>query len=80
MRDQADNVRALLVTVGFVEQDLSHTAGTVTSLIDRLTEVHRMVHEKIEGLQLEVASFLARKQEIVVYREYLLNERIRLEA
>src|SRR5664280_2600892 len=80
MRDQADNVRALLATVGFVEQDLSHTTGTVTSLIDRLTEEHRMVHEKIEALQLEVASFLARKQEVVVYREYLLNERTRLEA
>jgi V/A-type H+-transporting ATPase subunit I len=80
MHDQADNVRAVLATVGFVEQDLSHTAGTVTSLIDRLTEEHRMVHEKIEALQLEVASFLARKQEVVVYREYLLNERIRLEA
>jgi len=80
MRDQADNVRALLATVGFVEQDLSHTTGTVTSLIDRLTEEHRMVHEKVEALQLEVASFLARKQEIVVYREYLLNERKRSEA
>jgi V/A-type H+-transporting ATPase subunit I len=77
---KTDDVRAALVSEGFVEQDLSHTGGTVVSLIDRLMEEHRMVHEKIVALQLEVASFLARKQEIVVYREYLLNERIRLEA
>ena len=77
---KTDDVRAALVSEGFVEQDLSHTGGTVASLIDRLMEEHRMVHEKIVALQLEVASFLARKQEIVVYREYLLNERTRLEA
>jgi len=77
---KTDDVRAALVSEGFVEQDLSHTGGTVVSLIDHLMEEHRMVHEKIVALQLEVASFLARKQEIVVYREYLLNERIRLEA
>jgi len=77
---QTDDVRALFASEGFVEQDLSRTGGTVACLIDRLMEEHRAVHEKILALQLEVASFLARKQEIVVYREYLLNERTRLEA
>jgi len=77
---QTDDIRAALVSEGFVEQDLSRTGGTVASLIDRLMEDHRTVHEKIMALQLEVASALARRQEIVVYREYLLNERKRLEA
>src|SRR5659263_279019 len=77
---QTDDIRAALVSEGFVEQDLSRTGGTVASLIDRLMEDHRTVHEKIVALQLEVASALARRQEIVVYREYLLNERKRLEA
>ena len=80
LRTQTDDVRAVLASQGFVEQDLSHTTGTVASLIDRMTEEDRVVHEKIAALQLEVATFLARKQEIVVYREYLLNERTRLEA
>jgi len=80
LRTETDDVRAVLVSEGFVEQDLSHTNGTVASLIDRMTEELRPVHEKISALQLEVASFLARKQEMVVYREYLLNERKRLEA
>lgn len=80
LRTQMDGVRTLLASEGFVEQDLSHTSGTVASLIDRVTEEHRWVHERIAALQLEVASFLARRQGIVVYREYLLNERKRLEA
>jgi len=80
LRTQMDDVRAVLVSEGFVEQDLSHTNGTVTTLIDRMTEELHAVHEKIAALQLDVAAFLARKQEIVVYREYLLNERARLEA
>jgi V/A-type H+-transporting ATPase subunit I len=75
-----DDVRAVLTSEGFVEQDLSRVTGTVTSFIDGLTEEHRAVRERIAALQLEVAAFLARKQEIVVYREYLLNERARLEA
>jgi V/A-type H+-transporting ATPase subunit I len=80
LRTQTDDVRTVLVSEGFVEQDLSHTNGTVASLIDRMTEELRAVHEKIAALQLEVALFLGRKQEMVVYREYLLNERTRLEA
>ena len=80
LRAQTDDVRAVLMSQGFVEQDLSHTNGTVATLIDRMTEELRAVHEKIAALQLEIASFIARKQEIVVYREYLKNERIRLEA
>jgi len=80
LRVQTDDVRAVLMSQGFVEQDLSHTNGTVATLIDRMTEELRAVHEKIVALQLEIASFIARKQEIVVYREYLKNERIRLEA
>jgi V/A-type H+-transporting ATPase subunit I len=75
-----DDVRAVLASEGFVEQDLSRVTGTVTSFIDGLTEEHRAVREKIAALQLEVAALLVRKQEIVVYREYLLNERARLEA
>lgn len=77
---QTDDVRAVLTSQGFVEQDLSSANTTVESLIDRLTEEHRAVHEKIAALQVEIASFIARRQEIVVYREYLLNERTRLEA
>ncbi len=80
LRGQTDDVRAVLVSEGFLEQDLSHTGGTVASLVDHMTEELRVVHEKIAALQLEIASFLARKQEMVVYREYLLNERTRLEA
>jgi len=80
LRVQTDDVRAVLMSQGFVEQDLSHTNGTVATLIDRMTEELRAVHEKIVALQLEIASFIARKQEIVVYREYLKNERTRLEA
>ncbi|RIE16621.1 V-type ATP synthase subunit I [Candidatus Cryosericum septentrionale] len=80
LRTQTDDVRAVLVSEGFVEQDLSHTNGTVATLIGRMTEELRAVHQKIAALQLEVASFIARKQEIVVYREYLKNERTRLEA
>ena len=80
LRAQTDDVRAVLMSQGFVEQDLSHTNGTVATLIDRMTEELRAVHEKIAALQLEIASFIARKQEIVVYREYLKNERTRLEA
>ena len=80
LRTQTDDVRAVLASQGFVEEDLSHTNGTVASLIDCMTEEDRAVREKNAALQLEVATFLARKQEIVVYREYLLNERTRLEA
>jgi V/A-type H+-transporting ATPase subunit I len=80
LRTQTDDVRAVLVSEGFVEQDLSHTNGTVATLIGRMTEELRAVHQKIAALQLEVASFIARKREIVVYREYLKNERTRLEA
>ncbi len=80
LRTKLDDVRALLASEGFVEHDLSSTSGTVASLIDRMTEERREVHEKIAALQIEVASCLARRQEIVVYREYLLNERKRLEA
>jgi V/A-type H+/Na+-transporting ATPase subunit I len=80
LRTQTDDVRAVLVSEGFVEQDLSHTNGTVATLIDRMTEELRAVYQKIAALQLEVASFIARKQEIIVYREYLKNERTRLEA
>lgn len=80
LRTQTDDVRAVLASEGLLEQDLSRTSGTVASVIDRMTEELRAVHEKIAALQLEVASFLARKQEMVVYREYLLNERTRLEA
>jgi V/A-type H+-transporting ATPase subunit I len=80
LRAQTDDVRAVLMSQGFVEQDLSHTNGTVATLIDRMTEELRAVHEKIAALQLEIASFIAHKQEIVVYREYLKNERTRLEA
>jgi len=77
---ELDDVRAALVSEGFVEQDLSNVGGTVTALIDHLTEEQRVVHNRVEVLQLEVASYLARRQEIIVYREYLLNERQRLEA
>jgi V/A-type H+-transporting ATPase subunit I len=80
LRTQTDDVRAVLMSEGFVEQDLSHTNGTVATLIDRMTEELRAVHQKIAALQLEVASFIARKREIIVYREYLKNERTRLEA
>jgi V/A-type H+/Na+-transporting ATPase subunit I len=80
LRTQTDDVRAVLVSEGFVEQDLSHTNGTVATLIDRMTEELRAVHQKIAALQLEVASFIARKRETIVYREYLKNERTRLEA
>jgi V/A-type H+/Na+-transporting ATPase subunit I len=80
MRSQTDDVRALLASEGLVEQDLSWTNGTVASLVDRLTEEERAAHERIAALQLEVASALSHRQEIVVYREYLLNERRRLEA
>jgi V/A-type H+-transporting ATPase subunit I len=80
LADQSDDVRALLSSEGFVEQDLSHVGGTVASAINRLTEEHRAVHDRIAALQLDVAASLARRQEIVVYREYLLNERKRLEA
>ncbi|MEN6387555.1 MAG: hypothetical protein ABFD13_01520 [Candidatus Cryosericum sp.] len=77
---ELDDVRAALVSEGFVEQDLSNVSGTVAALIGHLTEEQRVVHDRVEALQLEVASYLARRQEIVVYREYLLNERQRLEA
>jgi V/A-type H+-transporting ATPase subunit I len=80
LHTHADDVRAVLASEGFVEQDLSRASGTVASLVDRMTEEHRVAREKIAALQLEVSSFLARKQEIVVYREYLLSERTRLEA
>ncbi|MHB8071730.1 MAG: V-type ATP synthase subunit I [Candidatus Cryosericum sp.] len=80
LRSQADDVRALLTSEGFVEQDLSGAGTTVAAFSDRLTEERRVVHDKVETLRLEVASYLARRQEIVVYREYLLNERKRLEG
>ena len=77
---QVDDVRSVLVSEGLVEQNFPCTSGTVASLIDNIAQEHRAVHEKIVVLQLDLASFLARKQEIVVYHEYLLNERTRLEA
>ena len=80
LRAQTDDVRNVLMSEGFVERDLSHTGGTVASLIAHLTEELGEVHEKVAGLQLDVAAFVARKREILVYREYLLNERTRLEA
>jgi V/A-type H+-transporting ATPase subunit I len=80
LRGQTDDVRTVLVSEGFVEQDLSHTNDTVASVVDHIVEELRVVHEKIAALQLEIASFLAHKQEMVVYREYLLNERTRLDA
>lgn len=79
-RVQTDDVRAAFMSEGFVEQDLSNAGGTVAAFMGRLTEERRVVHDKAEALRLEVASCLARRQEIVVYREYLLNERKRLEA
>ncbi len=80
LRGQTDDVRAVLASEGFVEQDLSCTNGTVASVVDRMTEELRVVQEKIAALQLEIASFLPRRHELVVYREYLLNERTRLDA
>jgi V/A-type H+/Na+-transporting ATPase subunit I len=79
-RVQIDDVRAALVSEGFIEQDLSNVGGTVAAFVDHLNEEQRVVHDRMEALRLEVASHLARRQEIVVYREYLLNERKRLEA
>jgi V/A-type H+-transporting ATPase subunit I len=79
-RSQVDDVRNALISEGFIEQDLSHIGGTVDSAINRMTEDLRAVHEKIVALELEVASYLTHRQEIIVYREYLLNERTRLEA
>ncbi len=79
-RVHIDDVRAALVSEGFIEQDLSNVGGTVAALIDHLAEEQRVVRDKVEALRLEVSSHLARRQEIVVYREYLLNERQRLEA
>lgn len=77
---QVEDVRTLLASEGFVEQDLSSAGSAVAALVERQTEECRVVRGRIEGLQLEVASYLAHRQEIVVYREYLLNERQRLEA
>jgi len=79
-RSQVDDVRIALIAEGFIEQDLSHIGSTVDSAINRMTEDLRAVHEKTVALELEVASYLTHRQEIIVYREYLLNERTRLEA
>ena len=80
LRGQVEDVRAALVAEGFVEQDLSGVSTTVAAVLDRLNDERRVVHDKTEALRLELASYLARRQEIVVYREYLVNERKRLEA
>jgi len=79
-RGQEEDVRAVLVAEGFVEMDLSSIGTTVAAFLDRLNDERRVVHDKMEELRLELASHLAQRQEIVVYREYLLNERKRLEA
>jgi V/A-type H+-transporting ATPase subunit I len=80
LRVQIDEVRTLLVSEGFAEQDLSGVRGTVRSAVEEITDAQRSVREKLSELQLEAASLVARRQELVVYREYLLNERMRLEA
>ncbi|MCX6084989.1 MAG: hypothetical protein NTX94_00930 [Caldiserica bacterium] len=79
-RSHIDDVHNALISEGFVEQELSHIGGTVDSAINSMTEDLRAVHQKIVALELEVASYLTHRQEIIVYREYLLNERTRLEA
>jgi V/A-type H+-transporting ATPase subunit I len=80
LRAQVDEVRALATSEGFVEQDLSGVKGTVQSSVHEITDAQRSVREKLSQLQLEAASLVVRRQELVVYREYLLNERVRLEA
>jgi len=79
-RIQADDVRAALVSEGLVEQDLSDVGTTVAARLGCLEEERQELRAKMEELRLELATHLARRQEIVVYREYLLNERTRLDA
>jgi V/A-type H+-transporting ATPase subunit I len=80
LRAQLDDVRALVTSEGLLEQDLSGVKGTIQSALDEIADTQRSVKEKLGDLQLEAAALVMRKQELVVYREYLLNERVRLEA
>ncbi len=80
LHSQADDVRTELSSMGFVEQDMTRVDGTVASMLERNAQEAGEVQKKIDENQLEVASMLAHRQEIVVYREYLLNERQRLDA
>ena len=77
---QIDEVRVKLSQLGFVEQDMTHVGQSVPSMLEQLTGEIAGIEKKIAQGQLEMASMLAHRQEIIVYREYLLNERKRLEA
>lgn len=77
---QMEDVRAGLSSLGFSEQDMAAVSGTVSSALEQNAREMAEMQVKIEENRASVASMLSHRQELVVYREYLLNERRRLDA
>jgi len=80
LRKRETEVRAVLASEGFAEQDLARIGGTAGAVLERLGDEAREVRAHVGDLRAEVGSLLARRKELIVYREYLINERSRLEA
>lgn len=80
MLHDVDVVQNALSASGFVEEDFSDVHATVSAAIHDIVEQERDVHARIRSLETDTAAFLKRRKELVVYREYLLNEEKRLNA
>ncbi len=79
-RVQADAVRTIALSEGLIEQDFSDVRETIRAAADKIAEAQRSARDRLSELQLKAASLVAHRQELIVYREYLLNERARLDA
>ncbi|MGB9667299.1 MAG: hypothetical protein ACPL2N_08300, partial [Candidatus Cryosericum sp.] len=77
---QKEDVRTELSSLGFSEQDMTAVDGTVSSALEQNAHEMAEMREKIEESQASVAAMLSHRQELIVYREYLFNERQRLDA
>jgi V/A-type H+-transporting ATPase subunit I len=80
LRTHENEVRSVLASEGFTEQDLARIGGTAGAVLERLGDEARHVRARAGDLRVEVGSALAHRKELLVYREYLINERARLEA
>ncbi len=80
LRTRESEVRTVLASEGFTGQDLARIGGTAGAVLKRLDGEARAVRARVGDLRAEVGLALAHRKELVVYREYLINERARLEA
>ena len=80
LRTHENEVRSVLASEGFTEQDLARIGGTPGAVLGRLGDEAREVRARMGELKAEVGLALAHRKELLVYREYLINERARLDA